>query len=122
VRYALREARTPSTRGAVRSRAESDGAGSKILPIAGTWWWAEQDSNLRRRKPADLQSAPFGHFGIYPFTHSNEGLERYTGYPAGRKWISDGTFPRVTDRSVPKVSGGFRREALSRGRRVRSPS
>ena len=24
------------------------------------------DSNHRRRKPADLQSAPFGHFGIYP--------------------------------------------------------
>lgn len=29
-------------------------------------WWAEQDSNLRRRKPADLQSAPVGHFGIDP--------------------------------------------------------
>ena len=29
-------------------------------------WWAELDSNQRRRKPADLQSAPFGHFGIYP--------------------------------------------------------
>src|SRR5687768_10885191 len=29
-------------------------------------WWAEKDSNLRRREPADLQSAPFGHFGIYP--------------------------------------------------------
>jgi len=25
---------------------------------------AEQDSNLRRRTPADLQSAPFGHLGI----------------------------------------------------------
>jgi hypothetical protein len=32
-----------------------------------TGWWAELDSNQRRRKPADLQSAPFGHFGIYPF-------------------------------------------------------
>ena len=30
--------------------------------------WAEMDSNHRRRKPADLQSAPFGHFGIYPFS------------------------------------------------------
>ena len=29
--------------------------------------WGEQDSNLRRRKPADLQSAPVGHFGISPF-------------------------------------------------------
>lgn len=29
-------------------------------------WWAEKDSNLRRREPADLQSAPFDRFGIYP--------------------------------------------------------
>ena len=28
--------------------------------------WGEQDSNLRRHKPADLQSAPVGHFGISP--------------------------------------------------------
>ncbi len=28
--------------------------------------WGEQDSNLRRRKPAELQSAPVGHFGISP--------------------------------------------------------
>ena len=28
--------------------------------------WAELDSNQRRREPADLQSAPFGHFGIRP--------------------------------------------------------
>ena len=28
--------------------------------------WVEMDSNHRRRKPADLQSAPFGHSGIYP--------------------------------------------------------
>ena len=29
--------------------------------------WAQMDSNHRRRKPADLQSAPFGHSGICPF-------------------------------------------------------
>ena len=29
--------------------------------------WAELDSNQRRREPADLQSAPFGHFGIRPW-------------------------------------------------------
>ncbi len=29
-------------------------------------WWAEADSNHRRRQPADLQSAPFGHLGICP--------------------------------------------------------
>lgn len=29
--------------------------------------WGEQDSNLRRRTPADLQSAPVGRFGISPY-------------------------------------------------------
>lgn len=28
--------------------------------------WAEEDSNLRRHMPADLQSAPVGHLGIRP--------------------------------------------------------
>ena len=28
--------------------------------------WAKMDSNHRRHKPADLQSAPFGHSGIHP--------------------------------------------------------
>ena len=28
--------------------------------------WGEEDSNLRRRSPADLQSDPFGHSGISP--------------------------------------------------------
>ncbi len=28
--------------------------------------WGEQDSNLRRHKSADLQSAPVGRFGISP--------------------------------------------------------
>ena len=33
--------------------------------------WAKMDSNHRRRKPADLQSAPFGHSGICPcFFHT----------------------------------------------------
>ena len=30
--------------------------------------WAKMDSNHRRRKPADLQSAPFGHSGICPYS------------------------------------------------------
>jgi uncharacterized protein YajQ (UPF0234 family) len=30
-------------------------------------WWAGLDSNQRRRTPADLQSAPFGHLGTDPF-------------------------------------------------------
>ena len=31
--------------------------------------WAREDSNLRRHKPADLQSAPFVHFGTRPDTN-----------------------------------------------------
>ena len=31
--------------------------------------WAQMDSNHRRRKPADLQSAPFGHSGICPLRY-----------------------------------------------------
>ncbi len=35
------------------------------LPLAVNWW-REVDSNHRRRKPADLQSAPVGRLGIPP--------------------------------------------------------
>jgi hypothetical protein len=35
-------------------------------------WWRELDSNQRRRKPTDLQSAPFSHSGISP--KENPGL------------------------------------------------
>ena len=35
--------------------------------------WGEQDSNLRRRAPADLQSAPVGHFGISPGVSGADG-------------------------------------------------
>ncbi len=37
--------------------------------LESTEWfflWVVMDSNHRRRKPADLQSAPFGHSGNYP--------------------------------------------------------
>src|SRR5436305_9138235 len=29
-------------------------------------WWGGEDLNPRRRTPADLQSAPFGHLGTSP--------------------------------------------------------
>ena len=35
--------------------------------VFASFLWAKMDSNHRRRKPADLQSAPFGHSGICPF-------------------------------------------------------
>ena len=49
--------------------------------------WARRDSNPRRRKPADLQSAPIGHSGTRPgFHHPKRGRtafqvepERYAG-------------------------------------------
>ena len=38
--------------------------------------WAKMDSNHRRRKPADLQSAPFGHSGICPFAFDSLTVSR----------------------------------------------
>ena len=35
-------------------------------------WWREVDSNHRRRKPADLQSAPVGRLGIPPIVLDGE--------------------------------------------------
>ena len=43
--------------------------------------WEKMDSNHRRYKPADLQSAPFGHSGILPFFVSFGCLLRYASYP-----------------------------------------
>ena len=39
--------------------------GRRICPTRFALW-EEMDSNHRRRTPADLQSAPFGHSGIFP--------------------------------------------------------
>ena len=39
--------------------------------------WAVMDSNHRRRKPAELQSAPFGHSGNCPSVHSAPSLIYY---------------------------------------------
>lgn len=38
----------------------------KNISFAIYFWWAERDSNPRRRKPTGLQPVPFDHFGIYP--------------------------------------------------------
>ena len=39
------------------------------------FWWGEQDSNLRRHKSADLQSAPVGRFGISPIYNEPPNLQ-----------------------------------------------
>jgi hypothetical protein len=41
-------------------------AGSHRATRIPTLWWRGEDSNLRRRSPADLQSAPVGHLGTSP--------------------------------------------------------
>src|ERR1700728_4710023 len=47
-------------------------------------WWEREDSNLRRRKPADLQSAPFATRDTLP-RHSGP---PWTGRPAeGAVWL-----------------------------------
>src|SRR5215475_5811385 len=48
----------------------ADGAPLPAAPLSGPpsapGWWRGKDSNLRRRKPADLQSAPVGRLGTPP--------------------------------------------------------
>ena len=43
---------------------KADALSTELLPQSPAW--AKMDSNHRRRAPADLQSAPFGHSGIRP--------------------------------------------------------
>ena len=43
---------------------KADALSTELLPHC--FLWAKMDSNHRRYKPADLQSAPFGHSGIRP--------------------------------------------------------
>ncbi len=40
-------------------------------------WWRRLDSNQRRRKPTDLQSAPFSHSGTPPQRTSNYATEKW---------------------------------------------
>src|SRR5215471_8275448 len=48
----------------------ADGVPLPAAPLSGPpsapGWWRGKDSNLRRRKPADLQSAPVGRLGTPP--------------------------------------------------------
>ncbi len=45
------------------SEKDACGAPEQSIPLR---WWGEEDSNLRRHEPTDLQSAPFGRLGISP--------------------------------------------------------
>ena len=85
--------------------------------------WGEQDSNLRRHEPTDLQSVPFDRFGIPPMRFHWGGLEFQCGLILNRFAISQfknayrlsvrQPLPTV-DRSqqVVKASGGVRTHDL----------
>src|SRR5262252_4848346 len=45
-------------------------------------WWRGKDSNLRRRKPADLQSAPVGRLGTPPQNEPRILILRWRGVNA----------------------------------------
>ena len=51
-----------------------DSRQQKIMSIDMIFWWAGKDSNLGRRMPADLQSAPFDRFGTCPVARERRGL------------------------------------------------
>ena len=57
---------------------KADALSTELLPLKQKKW-EEQDSNLRSDDAADLQSAPVGHFGIFPKTinKTNEPMEGF---------------------------------------------
>jgi hypothetical protein len=59
----------------------------KPTPPANHWWRGE-DSNLRRHKPADLQSAPFGHSGTSPLQKKQKirNVSRWATGPSFTDW------------------------------------
>src|SRR5580704_18847348 len=71
---------------------------ARVLPPQPLNWWRGKDSNLRRRKPADLQSAPVGRLGTPP---QNE--------------------PRIVISEVRSVNASLARYLLGRGLFGRAP-
>lgn len=89
-----------------------------LLPISSNVprasdWWREEDSNLRRPRPADLQSAPFNRFGISPRTRS---IRRLRGSQSdslvSRRWLPSDS---------PPGHSWCRRVGLSSGARTTNP-
>ena len=80
--------------------------------------WEKMDSNHRRYKPADLQSAPFGHSGILPFSFLLSVF--FVGlYIVGQSFTPVNSFPPRSSASNPiqnKLQKSFVKELLSRWR------
>src|SRR5687767_15551338 len=64
---------------------------SRISSSSGPqWWWGGEDLNPRRRTPADLQSAPFGHLGTSPnLPACDESPLRVSGRRDNWRWRED---------------------------------
>ncbi len=62
--YQLSYFRKNTVVGVTRSRIRRPDAPDFCIPNG--FQWEVMDSNHRRRTPADLQSAPFGHSGNFP--------------------------------------------------------
>src|SRR3981081_891981 len=70
------------------------------LPLSylGFVWWTGEDSNPRRLAPADLQSAPFGHFGTRPrgrLPRGDPGYYQRSTFPAAVDFLGSPTRPRA---------------------------
>ena len=94
--------------------------------------WEVMDSNHRRRKPADLQSAPFDRSGNFPFFSSEEVSFRRafqtkapssSPIPLSRvpKLIRPSSFPLLRPRTSPALSLGPLASAFRADGGIRTP-
>src|SRR5215469_12378137 len=79
-------------------------------------WWRGKDSNLRRRKPADLQSAPVGRLGTPP---QNEPRIVISGSRGVNASLARYLLPGVGD---PRGTGGQGTRMAPRSRSRVGPS
>src|SRR5215470_10398086 len=100
----------------------ADGAPLPAAPLSGppsaSGWWRGKDSNLRRRKPADLQSAPVGRLGTPPQNEPRILILRWRGVNAflARNLLGGPGYP-----GVPAGLGALPAAARSRSSAARSP-
>ena len=79
-----------------------------LVHRATTAWWRGEDSNLRRHEPADLQSAPFNHFGTSPIPRNSRAT--HVRWLFGDKSVKrQGRFPLFNSKFARP---GFRTEDL----------
>jgi hypothetical protein len=82
----------------------------------GKSWWRRLDSNQRRRKPTDLQSAPFNHSGTPPRRTANYGCATkacQTGSVPGKAVLDVALVPPPQDRG-PMAAAGSKLAGLER--------